>query len=760
MCRKPVGEGAKRVTTPELVGAGEWDIGLEADGLEATDVARTAAPDNTGRGWAARLSTRIRAWPSPARIGRGLIDEIARNGERWMLWAPVGFGLGAAAYLELGREPSWTLTAAPFALFVAAAMLARRWSERRGPGIVLLLLALFCGGALAGKIRSARVAAPILSGERSVMTVEGFVVDVLSPGAGGPRLLIAPVSISGLAPGETPLRVRVTVDPEAVVAPGQAIRLRAILGPPPPPAAPGAYDFARDAWFRGVGGVGFAVGEPRPARLEAPPWRLKAAMAVNAFRWRLASRIVARMGAEQGGIAAAMTTGHEAWVTPEQTEAMRASGLAHILSISGLHMAIVGGFLFGAVRLLIAAWPWMALRVSGKKLAAVAGLIAVWIYLVISGAPPPALRAAITATVAFVAILFDRQAISLHGLAVAALIILALEPESAGAPGFQMSFAATAALVALAEAWPRPVREISAPWWIRGIQGGLGWLAVSIGASFVAGMATGPFAMQHFNRVAVWGLPANLAVAPLSSFVIMPFLAIGAALEGVGLGGPFLAVAGWGIQAMMAVADAFAGAAGAQRVVAAAPPFTLALAFMGLMVLCLWRGRLRWIGVPLALAVALWPRPAAPDIWVAPDGSTAAVRIGRSAVLLRPEARRFGAELWARRRGLAIVAPKTPIFACDRRSCVPVGDGPISLALSWTKAGPDLKGLERLCAGAEVVVLRGPAPRPVAACRDRVLLQAEDFAAGGAAELYRRSDGWWIVRAQPLRGQRPWSTPR
>jgi competence protein ComEC len=582
---------------------------------------------------------------------------------------------------------------------------------------------------------------------------------VVSPGAGGPRVLIAPVQISRLAPENTPKRVRVTLDADDVPAPGQAIRLRAMLGPPPPPAAPGAYDFARDAWFHGVGGVGFVIGAPRPTVLDAPPWRLRAAMAVNAFRWRLASRIVRDMGVERGGIAAAMVTGHEAWITQDQTDAMRASGLAHILSISGLHMAIVGGFLFGLVRLGVAAWPWAALRVPGKKVAALAGLAAIGTYLVISGAPPPALRAAITATVAFAAILFDRQAVTLHGLAIAALIILMVQPESAGAPGFQMSFAATAALVALAEAWPRPVREISVPWPIRVFQAASGWLAVSIGASFVAGMATGPFAMQHFNRVAVWGLPANLAVAPLSSFVIMPFLAVGAALEPFGLGGPFLTVAGWGIGAMMWIANSFAGAGGAQRIVASGPPFTLALAFLGLMLLCLWRGRLRWIGAPLALAVALWPRPTPPDVWIAPDGTTAAVRQGREAVLLRPDARRFGAELWGRRRGLIVPegATPSPLYACDRRSCAPTAKAPVALALSWSKTAPDSEGLAAMCAQAQIVVLRGAAPVTPPACRDRVVLDADDFAVGGAAELYRRNGDWWIVWAQPLRGVRPWT---
>jgi competence protein ComEC len=465
------------------------------------------------------------------------------------------------------------------------------------------------------------------------------------------------------------------------------------------------------------------------------------------------------MGQERGGIAAAMVTGHEAWITKEQTDAMRASGLAHILSISGLHMAIVGGFAFGLVRLLIAAWPWVALRVPGKKVAALAGLAAVGIYLVISGAPPPALRAAITASVAFAAILFDRQAITLHGLAVAALLILLVEPESAGAPGFQMSFAATAALVALAEAWPRPVREISTPWPIRAFQAASGWLAVSVGASFVAGMATGPFAMQHFNRVAVWGLagqPGGRAVVVVRDHAVP---GLGRGPGAVRPGRPFLTVAGWGIAAMMWIADGFASAGGAQHVVASGPPFTLALAFVGLMLLCLWRGRLRWLGAPLALAVALWPRAAPPDAWIAPDGSTAAVRQGREAVLLRPDARRFGAELWGRRRGLLVPqsAAPGPLYACDRRSCAPTAQAPVALALSWSKTAPDVTVLAAMCGQAEIVVLRGAVTAAPPACRDRVMLDADDFAQGGAAELYRRNGEWWIVWAQPLRGVRPWT---
>ncbi|AAK23879.1 ComEC/Rec2 family competence protein [Caulobacter vibrioides] len=685
-----------------------------------------------------------------------LTAELANNLDRRFLWAPVAFGLGAAAYLEVRVEPAlWGLTLLAGVIGLAA-WGARRWNAPPLLVVLLGLIAFGAAGAWAAKVRSERVAAPVMDGERIVRRVDGFVVDVVSPGAGGQRLLIAPVRVSGLSPEDTPRRIRVTIGENPVRKPGQAIGLRAMLGPPPPPAAPGAYDFARDAWFDSIGGVGFAIGDIGEVTLDQPPLRLRLVMAVNAFRWDLAQRLLARMGPTSGGIGAAMVTGHEAWISETQTEAMRASGLAHILSISGLHMAIVGGFVFVVVRMGVAAWPWLALRAPGKKIAASAGLVSVLGYLIVSGAPPPAERAAITASVAFLAILFDRRAITLHGLALAALSILLLKPETAGEPGFQMSFAATAALVALAESWPKPVRELSTPWWIQGPQAIATWLAVSIAASLVAGLATAPFAMQHFNRVAVWGLPANLAVSPLSSFVIMPFLAIGTVLEPFGLSAPFLAVAGWGIDVMLNVAGLFSEAHGAQHIVASAPPQVLLVAFLGLMVLCLWRGRLRWIGAPLALAVALWPRPTPPDAWIAADGATAAVRSGNAAVLLRTDAKRFGAELWARRRGLE---PTTwNLYGCDRWICAPGLGAPVRLSLAWSRRTPDAETLSGLCVLSDVVVVRGPAPaRTPPLCADTVLLTGDDFARYGAAELYRRSDGWRIVWAQPLRGVRPWS---
>jgi competence protein ComEC len=147
-----------------------------------------------------------------------------------------------------------------------------------------------------------------------------------------------------------------------------------------------------------------------------------------------------------------------------------------------------------------------------------------------------------------------------------------------------------------------------------------GWVTAAVMASLVAGLATGPFAMQHFNRTAVYGLLANLATSPVADFVMMPALALGALLEPVGLGAPFLWVAGKGIELMLAIGHWTAGLPGAVQTVASAPDFVLPIAFLGVLFICLWKGRLRWLGLPFAAAVMLWPRAPRPTCGSATAG--------------------------------------------------------------------------------------------------------------------------------------------
>jgi competence protein ComEC len=671
----------------------------------------------------------------------------------------VAFGLGCGLYFGLRREPTlWPLIAGAVALW-ALALVLRRWGRAPLAAGLALLLAFGISGVLAGKVQTLNLAGPIAPPLAGV-TVEGWVVDVASRGSTGPRLLIAPTYIRSLPAYLTPKRVRVTVKEDGVLGPGTPVRFTALINPPPSPASPGAFDFARSAYFTGVGGVGLALKPPQVIDLPPPPWRLGLQLAVNRFRWGLTRRIIDAMGQPAGGVAAAMITGHDYSIAQGSTNEMRAAGISHILSISGVHMAIVGGFVFFAVRLLIACWPALALRVNGKKWAAAAGLTAVLLYLVVSGWPPPAQRSAVTACVAFGAILLDRRAISLRGLGLSALIVLLLQPEAIVEPGFQMSYAATAALVALAEVWPRPHREINTPWPIRLAQKAKDWLIAGLAVGLVAGAATAPFAIQQFNRVSLYGLPANLLLEPLSSFIIMPALALGAVLQMAGAGGWLLSVAGWGIERMLDLAHMAATAPGAMKTMASAPNIALPVAFVGILWLCLWRGWLRLLGLPLALAVNLWPRPPAPDIWVASNAANAAVIADGRPLLLRPGVGLFGAQLWMRRYGYEPVADADPehdlMFDCDRRSCAPNGSAPVRLALWAGRKPPKDAAFDALCGSAEVLVLRSPLG-PGQACPSATVFTQADFTRGGAAEMWRQGDGWRIRWAENERGRRPWT---
>ena len=293
------------------------------------------------------------------------------------------------------------------------------------------------------------------------------------------------------------------------------------------------------------------------------------------------------------------------------------------------------------------------------------------------------------------------------------------------------------------------------------IQGALAWLAMGVAVSLAASMATDSYAIQHFNRVSLYGVPSNLLMEPLSTFLIMPALAAGALLECFGVGGWLLQVAGFGVYLLNALAKAVAGWPHAVWIVPSAPAIALPIASMGLLWLCLWRGRLRLLGVPAALAVLLWPRPDPPAVWVASDGGAAAITEAGKAVFLRPDAKHFAADLWARRRGL--VEPKDAQaqvdarFDCNRRRCLPMAGVTPKLAAWWTRRAPSADDMQQLCDGAEIVIFRGD--QVPAACPDALTLTGADFRRGGSVEIFRAADRWRLLWANDERGARPWTRP-
>lgn len=539
-----------------------------------------------------------------------------------VVWGPVGVAVGAALGCTLlAAVPPW-LAVAALAMLGLAGAVAQLTGVRSGREWLLWLgLALLMGAALAGGcasvvLRARVVAAPVIAADSGPRQLTGSVIEIDRAQSGAWRATLTVHEIDGLAVKDTPRRVRISLREDRAPAVGTRLACLASLNPPPAPVVPGAYDFARAAWFKQLGGVGYAL-RPCSALPAAPATGLLARIgqALAAARQSTAASLADGHGGA-GGFLAAIATGDRSWLDPVDVEALQASGLAHIVSVSGLHVALVSGLVFLAVWRGLALWPWFALRVDARKPAAAAAFAAALAYTVFTGAEAPAVRACVMTAVVLGGVLLERQGVTRRGLAIAALLILAFRPESAMEPGFQMSFLATLALVSLWEA-ARP----GATGTFAILRDPRGWVAATLLAGAVAGAATAPIAASVFHRVSPWSMAANLMSAPLQDFVVAPAALTAVVLSPLGWDGPFWAVARWGLDRILDIAHWVAGWPGAGAAVADAGPVPPLLLVAAIVVLCLARTALRWLSLPIAMAgLCLWWLAPPVEGWIAPQG--------------------------------------------------------------------------------------------------------------------------------------------
>lgn len=706
------------------------------------------------RTWAAAsLARRLPAW---------LLGELDRDRERWILWLPVAFGAGIAAYFALPWEPPlWP--AAVAALLVALGLVRAR---RHDLAWVLALgaLALLAGFAMA-QVRTALVAAPVLERGLGPVTVTGRVLEVEPQGAGR-RIVLQPTAIQRLAPEALPQRVRLrlTARDPAVPKPGQAITLRAVLRPPPEPAAPGAFDFARRAYFQQLGAVGYAVAH---AELEAAAPESSESLLASWHLWwaglraAVAARVLAELPGDGGAVAAALMTGDRGAISRSTMDAIRASGLAHLLAISGLHMGLVAGLVFFGLRAGLALVPGLALRYPIKKWAAASAILAAFAYLFLVGATIPTQRAFLMIGIVFVAVLLDRTAISLRLVAWAALVVLALAPESLLGAGFQMSFAAVTALVAGYEA-------MAARGSLRRPDDGaarrlLIYLAGVVLTSVIAIAATAPFAAYHFNRLALYGLASNLVAVPVTGFWIMPWALIAYLLMPLGLEGPALQAMSWGVSAVLWMAQTVAGWPGAVLLTGIVSTLGFGLIVAGGLWLCLWRRPWRLGGLAaIGLGLLLAGREPPPDILVSRDGKLMAVRDaeGQGLWLNTTRSAGFTRDIWLRRDGSAAAQPwpAAGTALAGRLSCDPLGcllrrDGELVALVR------DARALAEDCRVASLLISveplrRLPCPAPA------LVIDRFDLWRHGAHAVWLGPSGPRVESVAERRGQRPWVQSR
>ncbi len=668
-------------------------------------------------------------------------------GCRWR-WAS-----GIGVYFALPFEPSAAIALTLGAAGVLVACAAVLSPELAIKACLALAAALLVGFGVA-KLRTEMVAAPVLFHRIGPVAMEGRVEFAQIHGK-GVRAVFALQHVARDYGHAMPAHVRVSFRNDGgLLVPGAHVAFKAVLLPPPAPAAPGDYDFGRAAYFERLGAVGYAYGEPRLLASAAPPdFAGRIAAHIAHLRWRMSQRIHAVLPGSTGAIASAIITGDRGGISDDDESALRDAGLAHVLAIAGLHMALVGMGLFWAVRAVLAAIPRLALVYPVKKWAAVAALGGAGFYLVISGAAAATTRAFIMLAMMLIAILFDRPALSMRSLAFAACIILILRPESLVEPGFQMSFAAVTGLIAVAEWEQRRAGRRGASMRFATLRRYLHGIAIT---SFVGSLATMPYAAFHFDRATHYAVLGNLGAMPIMGFVAMPAAAIAVIAMPFGLDAWPLHFMGWGIDAMLAVGRFVSHLPGAVSIVSAWPVPALVLVSAGGLWIAFWRARWRWLGlvaVAAGLMIAFFVRP--PDLFVARDGETIALRGSDGWLhLLRPAADTYSADEWLKRDGDARVAEAaiaTPAdgMRCDEWGCIAhARDGEMIAAVLRADA------LAEDCARADIVL--SAVPTRHACIGPKLVIDRFDVARNGAYAL------WFgktlvVQTAEAQRGVRPWS---
>ncbi|MDX1923354.1 MAG: ComEC/Rec2 family competence protein [Alphaproteobacteria bacterium] len=580
-------------------------------------------------------------------IIKPFIDAFIQERERWFLWLPVFMACGIGLYFSWGFEPALWLCLTATGI---SALLVAVFRQHSALPALLALLA-FTSGHLAAKIETLMITQPMLSApiERAEVTGRVMVINHLPDGY---RLWLEDVQIEGILQKDTPRKIRVKVKTQSdIPRPGDWVVLRASLFPLSRPAEPGAFDFRRFAFFQGFGATGYTLAPWRKAIGQPPDLMQRIALFFERVRVSINEKLVAEGKDRNMAVASALISGDQSTIDKSTMQAMRVSGISHILSVSGLHITLVAGIVFFTLRALMALFPWVTLQLPIKKIAAFFALLAAMFYTFMCAAPIPAVRSLLMSSLILIAVMVDRRALSMRLVAFAALVSLLLSPTSLFDPSFQLSFGAVMALIAAFEkneiVWLRHFRNEG---WIGKLRL---WFLASIATSVIATIATLPFILYYFQQINWYGVITNLIAVPLSTFIIMPMAVITVLAMPFGLQHWPIVIMNTGIKWMIDSAEFVSNWPGAATYHPAMPMAALLLVTLGGLWVCLWRKRWRFLGIiPFALgslAFLITPRP---DVFVADDGISVAVRLEQNRLAVRSKSLEdFTVQTWLQRNG-------------------------------------------------------------------------------------------------------------
>lgn len=681
----------------------------------------------------------------------GFLERAAFDRGPWLV---VALAAGIAAWFVL-PSAGWWVGAAAAGLLLALGGAALWRGEHRRNHLMLAAAALglvFAFGTALIWARSTTVGAEPIA-RPMFMTIEGRVLDrIEQPAEERTRLVLATRDRDGQA-----MRVRVNVPTEQddpAFREGAVVRMQARLMPPPPPMLPGGYDFARAAWFQGFAATGSAQG---PVELVA---RGEGDALLGPLQRRLAAHVRSQLGGSAGTIAAAFASGDRGSIDRADDDAMRDSGLTHLLSISGVHVSAVvaAGYLL-AIKLL-ALWPWLALRVRLPVVAAGVGALAGIGYTLLTGAQVPTVRSCVGAVLVLGALALGREPISLRLVAVAGAFVLLLWPESIVGPSFQMSFSAVIAIAALHGA--APVKAMFS----RREEGLFARLARGTLALLVTGLvieaALMPIVLFHFHRAGVYGAFANVLAIPLVTFVSMPLIALALLLDLAGLGAPVWWMAGQSLDLMLWIAHVAASQPGAVKLMPQMSWGTFALFVAGGLWLALWRGRARlWGLAAAALATVLLLLTPTPDVLVSGDGRQVGVVTEDGRLLsLRDTRSEFTRDNLMELAGVEadpVPLAEWPGAVCSSDFCVLAVERAgrtWHLLMARSRNLIEERALAAACERADIVVADRYLPR---SCRPRMLrADRRMLDASGGLAIVLRHDRIDVITVAGTQGEHGW----
>lgn len=686
-------------------------------------------------------------------VERAIQFEIACR--RFPLWLPVAALGGVLLFFAANHDPTLFQAFSFLGFSILGALLLRNHGSWFA---FALLLAMVATGFMLATLHTHRVAAPKL--DRPMwLTMEGMVEHSEKRNRGS-RIVMQVQHVERLSKHRWPAQVRVNLPSRYSFKTGDRVQVNAFWFPPFAASRPEGYDFARTAFFNQIGAVGTRV---RSAvlledALYSRGWQNHINGQIEAVRNVIAERIQSVLPrGDARAITIALVNGQRGEISRKADEDLRLAGLYHVISISGLHMALFAGAVFMAVRLGGVLLPTAAERYPVRNYAAFAASLAAFGYLLISGSDIPAVRSYLMVALVFLAMMLGRTAITQRNLALSAALVILIAPEAVLGPSFQMSFAAVMLLVAWYEPRPRkpverqarpPVRIFLLSWLWKAF-----WVAVV--TTLLATLATSPFAAYHFQRFAPHALAGNLMASPLVALVVMPAALVGLILMPFQLDAWAWKVMALGVQGMLDISAWVAGWPAADMLVPAFSNVVLLLFAFGLVWVALWASWLRWLGLmPVVLSFIMAMNAQKMDVYIAPNAQSMAMRAPDGALrLIGARGSSFEAQNWL----LADADARKPRDAslqhdiwCDAVGCTAPMPSGQRMAFLWSAAG-----LREDCGMAAVIVTRLVVSQ---GCREKsFVLDKHDLEGRGAVSGYFDEKGTLHLRfAQPQGTSRLW----